>query len=77
MLDCGPLEFEALNNFPDPPLTGRDARWAVPLWLCMDEVMDPVRLVIRGSLLVSFYGRHGEECSYSHAPLPLFVEGGR
>ena len=42
VLDCEPLEFEMLSSFPDPPEGGRGPGGKVPLWLVLDEVMDPV-----------------------------------
>ncbi|GAB4813062.1 hypothetical protein N2152v2_000108 [Parachlorella kessleri] len=73
VLDCGPLDFEALNSFPDPPLTGRDASGAVPLWLCLDEVMDPQNF---GAALRSafFLGVSGVlTCHRNSAPLSAVV----
>ena len=43
MLDCSALEFEALNALPDPPAPGAGDGARLPVWLCLDEVMDPVR----------------------------------
>lgn len=42
VLDCAPLEFELLSSFPDPPAGGRGSSGEVPIWLVLDEVMDPV-----------------------------------
>eukprot|EP00951_Prasinocladus_malaysianus_P030707 scaffold290637_cov17-Prasinocladus_malaysianus.AAC.1 len=40
MLDCGPLDWEVLDQFPAPPAYDGAAP---PLWLALDEIMDPVR----------------------------------
>ncbi len=41
VLDCSPLEFEPLPSLPDAP-EGPAAGGRLPVWLCLDEVMDPV-----------------------------------
>lgn len=44
VLDCSALEFEALGELPAPPAAGdAGAAGRQPVWLCLDEVMDPVR----------------------------------
>lgn len=73
VLDCAALEFEALNSFPEPPPEGREANGAVPLWLCLDEVMDPQNF---GAALRSafFLGVSGVlTCHRNSAPLSAVV----
>lgn len=43
VLDCSALEFETMAVLPDAP-TAADAAAGgrLPVWLCLDEVMDPV-----------------------------------
>ena len=43
VLDCSPLEFEPLPSVPDAP-EAPAAAGRLPVWLCLDEVMDPVSL---------------------------------
>jgi hypothetical protein len=42
VLDCSAMEFEPLDDFPEPLSGGLGAGGVPPLWLCLDEVMDPV-----------------------------------
>ena len=50
VLDCSPLEFEPMPELPAPAAAaaageggGGGAAARLPVWLCLDEVMDPVR----------------------------------
>jgi hypothetical protein len=46
VLDCSPLDFEALEVLPAPELApGGGGR--LPVWLALDEVMDPVSRAAR------------------------------
>lgn len=50
MLDCSALEFESMNTMPEVPAgsggTEQDGSGGRhPVWLCLDEVMDPVRML--------------------------------
>ena len=42
MLDCSALEFEPMAALPDAPTAAAAAGGRLPVWLCLDEVMDPV-----------------------------------
>lgn len=43
VLDCSALEFEAMPELPAPaPVDAATGR--LPVWLCLDEVMDPVSM---------------------------------
>lgn len=51
VLDVGPLEYERLGSWPPAGGAG-DEGWSAgtgappPLWLCLDEVTDPVRALL-------------------------------
>jgi 21S rRNA (GM2251-2'-O)-methyltransferase len=43
VLDASPLDFEALEAFPEAgAVWGPGSEGPPPVWLCLDEVMDPV-----------------------------------
>jgi hypothetical protein len=42
VLDCSALEFEPMAALPDAPTAAAAAGGRLPVWLCLDEVMDPV-----------------------------------
>ena len=56
VLDCGPLEFEALRRMPSPPAASSPA--PPPVWLALDEVSDPQNLgaVIRSAVFLGAAG---------------------
>eukprot|EP00873_Tetraselmis_striata_P029914 jgi/Tetstr1/450178/TSEL_037219.t1 len=67
LLDCSPLEWEAMESLPPPPPVADGA--APPLWLALDEVMDPQNF---GAILRSAYflGAAGVlACKRNSAPL--------
>ncbi|KAI7838907.1 hypothetical protein COHA_007313, partial [Chlorella ohadii] len=72
VLDCSPLEFEPLPSLPDAP-EGPAAGGRLPVWLCLDEVMDPQNF---GAALRSAYflGVDGVlTCHRNSAPLSAAV----
>lgn len=45
MLDCSPLHWATMSRFPEAPTTLRSTpAGALPVWLALDEITDPVRL---------------------------------
>ncbi|PRW32608.1 rRNA methyltransferase mitochondrial [Chlorella sorokiniana] len=72
VLDCSPLEFEPLPSLPDAP-EGPAPSGRLPVWLCLDEVMDPQNF---GAALRSAYflGVDGVlTCHRNSAPLSAAV----
>jgi hypothetical protein len=55
VLDCSALEFEPMAALPDAPTAAAAAGGRLPVWLCLDEVMDPV----------SQWGSHRASCVLS------------
>lgn len=45
MLDCSPLQWAAMSRFPHAPTALQSMpAGALPVWLALDEISDPVRL---------------------------------
>ena len=44
MLDCSPLQWATMSQFPDAPTALRTMPpGTLPVWLALDEISDPVR----------------------------------
>ncbi len=44
VLDCSPLQWATMSRFPDAPAALRSMpAGALPVWLALDEISDPVR----------------------------------
>ena len=52
VLDCSPLQWAAMSRFPDAPTTLQSMpAGALPVWLALDEISDPVRRRVWLSLI--------------------------